>query len=135
MTVHTMTLTVGSSNLLTANRRIHHMQRARATRVLRHAAAINAEPIPRMERAHLTVWVSWPDRRRRDVHNVMPTVKALVDGAVSGPVRPRGSDAWTKGVLPDDDDRHLTGPDLRVTDELSGIPGVVRFRLEWEDRT
>ena len=134
MTTHTMTLTVASSNLLTANRRIHHMQRARATRVLRHAASINAEPLPRMTRAHLTVWVSWPDRRRRDVHNVMPTVKALVDGAVSGPVRPRGSDPWP-GLLPDDDDHHLTGPDLRVTDELSGIPGVIRFRLDWEDRT
>jgi hypothetical protein len=135
MTVHTMTLTVGSSNLLTANRRIHHLARARASKILRHAASINAGSVPRMERAHLTVYVSWPDRRRRDVHNVMPTVKAIVDGAVSGPVRPRGSEPWTRGVLPDDDDRHLTGPDLRVTDELSGVPGVVRFRLEWEDRT
>ncbi len=132
MTVHTMTLTVASSNLLTANRRIHHMQRARITRVLRHAASLNAEPIPRMQRAHLTVWVSWPDRRRRDVHNIMPTVKALVDGAVSGPVRPKGTPPWTKGVLPDDSDQYLTGPDLRVTDELSGVPGVVRFRLDWE---
>lgn len=135
MTTHTMTLTAHRDNLLTANQRVHHMVRAQRTRVLRHTAslAVQAQAVPRMERAHLTVFISWPTKHRRDVHNLMPTIKALIDGAVSGPVRPKGSPAWTRGALPDDDDKHLTGPDLRVTDELSGIPGVVRLRFEWEE--
>lgn len=40
--------------------------------------------------------------RRRDVGNLYPTVKACLDGIVS--------DAK---VLPDDDDRHVVGPDIR----------------------
>jgi|GEM_PF-715921 len=120
----TMTLTVHATNLLTANQRAHWAVRARLTRTLRHAAAISAraQGIEPMRRAHLTVHVSWPDRRRRDVHNVMPTIKAIVDGLVQ--------DA---GVLPDDDDTHLTGPDLRVTAEMSGLRGVTRFVLVLDD--
>lgn len=116
-------VTVGKANLLTMNGRYHHQARARVTRVLRLAGSLAAtsQGLPRFERAHVVVHVSWPDRRRRDVHNIFPTIKALIDGFVDAE------------CLPDDDDRHLIGPDLRVTDELSGIPGVVRLRLEFEE--
>ena len=119
----TMTVTVHSSNLLSANQRLHWAEKARRTKILRQAGAMNARSqcVPVMERAHLTVFVSWPSRRRRDVSNLAPTIKGIVDGVVQDAKR-----------LPDDDDKHLTGPDLRVTDELSGLHGVTRLRFEWD---
>ena len=115
-----MVVTIHATNLLTANQRKHWAAKAAIVRVLRHTGAMNAhaQGIPVMERAHLTVIVSWPDRRRRDVSNLAPTVKALVDGIVSDAHR-----------LPDDDDTHLSGPDYRVTSETSGIKGVTRLRF------
>lgn len=119
----TLALTVHATNLLTANQRLHHMARARITKVLRQTAALNvrSQGIEPMTRAHLTVHVTWPDKRRRDVHNIVPTIKALIDGVVDA------------GVLPDDDDKHLTGPDLRVTGETSGLRGVTRLVLSFEE--
>lgn len=119
----TMTVTVHSSNLLSANQRLHWAEKARRTKILRQTGAMNArsQDVPAMERAHLTVFVSWPTRRRRDVGNIAPTIKGIVDGIVQDAKR-----------LPDDDDAHLTGPDLRVTDELSGLHGVTRLRFEWD---
>lgn len=55
----------------------------------------------RIERAHIEITMTWPDRKRRDVNNWQPTAKAIVDGLVKG------------GLLPDDDDTHVTGPDMR----------------------
>lgn len=91
--------------LLTANERKHWAKKARTTAILRQlavleAARFNAKHEP-FTRAHLTVHVGWPDKRRRDVANVAPTIKALIDGCVDA------------GLLPDDDDEHLVGPDLR----------------------
>ena len=45
--------------------------------------------------------IGWADNRKRDVNNWQPTAKALVDGLVDA------------GVLEDDNDAHLVGPDLR----------------------
>ena len=118
--MHTVTMTIGAANLLTANQRLHHMKRAGVVKTLRHAAAVAAasQDAPKLDRAHIVVHVAWPDRRRRDVHNVMPTVKACVDGFVDF------------GMLPDDDDHHLVGPDLRVDPELSGVAKVTRLTFE-----
>lgn len=69
--------------------------------------------------AHLTITVSWPNHHRRDVANLMPTFKALIDGAIDA------------HVLPDDDDTHLVGPDLRVTPELSGVNYAARVVMQW----
>ena len=118
--MHTVTMTIGAANLLTANQRLHHMKRAGVVKILRHAAAMAAasQGAPKLDRAHIVVRVAWPDRRRRDVHNVMPTVKACVDGFVDF------------GMLPDDDDHHLIGPDLRVDPELSGVAKVTRLTFD-----
>jgi hypothetical protein len=60
----------------------------------------------RYERAHVTVTFRFPNNRRRDVHNLLPLVaKPIVDGIVGA------------GILPDDDDKHLVGPDLRRNPE------------------
>lgn len=60
-----------------------------------------AAKIPPLERAHITAWLHFGDKRRRDPANFYPTIKAVVDGLVD------------VGLLPDDDDKHLIGPDLR----------------------
>ncbi len=93
--------------LLTANERAHWRRRAERSKYWRQRAYLEATSAIRrgdlepLTWAHFTVDVAWPDKRRRDVANVHPTVKAIVDGLVDA------------GVLPDDDDRHLMGPDLR----------------------
>lgn len=77
---------------------------------------------PSLERARLVAWVRFPDGRRRDLHNYMPTLKALVDGLVDA------------GLLPDDDARRLQGPDMRLdprhTSKRMGIPMCsIRFTV------
>ena len=42
--------------------------------------------------------------------SLAPTAKAWVDGAVNGPFK---GHRFGPGLLPDDDDQHLVGPDLR----------------------
>lgn len=91
--------------LLNANHRPHWSTRARITKELRWAAYVLSKQarIPRLERAH--VWCIYePPRTRavKDVGNLSVSAKALVDGAIV--------DA---GVLPDDSDTYLVGPDMR----------------------
>lgn len=117
-------LTIERVNLLTANERRHRMDAARATKVLRHAAAINAQAVGGgpFNVAHVTVWISYPDRRRRDRLNLAPTVKAIIDGFTDA------------GLWPDDDDTHLIGPDFRTTSELAGLGrGVTRLEFVIEE--
>ena len=113
--------------LLNANVKLHWRRKGERAAWLRQAAGLDAarfrrtltRPTPIQERVHCVVMVSWPDRRRRDVHNLMPTVKPCIDGIVDA------------GVLADDSDQHLLGPDLRVTDELCApdLACVLTFAL------
>lgn len=62
--------------------------------------------LPRLDLVHVTAYIRKPRTGIRwDPANLHPTVKAVVDG---------GTDA---GVWPDDDVRHVVGPDLRA-----GVP-------------
>lgn len=112
---------IPATEVLTSNQRLHRGERARRTRALRWRAtlAYRAAGKPRLEVAHCVARLTYRDRRRRDDHNIMPTLKACVDGVVAA------------GLLPDDDTTHLTGPDLRVAEpdrEQSGYLGVeLRF--------
>jgi len=96
--------------LLNANVKLHWRRRGERAAWLRAAARAHASQLrmraPLEGKVRCEVLIAWPDRRRRDVHNVMPTVKPCIDGIVDA------------GVLQDDSDRHLLGPDLRVADEL-----------------
>jgi hypothetical protein len=115
--------------VLTANQRQHWAPKARTTADLRqlgHIHAVNSSQSwiagqPLMPRAHLTVRVGWPDKRRRDVANISPTIKALIDGIVDA------------GLLLDDDDTHLIGPDLRPY--VAGMRGHVVLDFEFEEVT
>lgn len=112
---------VPTARILNANDRIHWAKRSAMTKMLRTEARLHALDLPSMERAHLTVAVGWPDKRRRDVHNIFSTVKACVDGFVDA------------GLLPDDSDAHLTGPDLRA--HVAGVKGHVVLTFKFEEIT
>lgn len=105
--------------LLTSNQRPHWRVRKDRTAALRARGAVAGRSWPRtsLPRAHVTAVVAWPPlTRRRDAANLWPTVKPLIDGLVDA------------GVLPDDDDTHLSGPDWRVSREHAA-PGHVRITL------
>ena len=115
-------LDINRANLLTANQRLHWRQKAQRTRTLRDITYVVARPalMPFADRMRCIVSVAYPDARRRDVHNLMPTVKACVDGLVDA------------GWLTDDSDRYLQGPDLRPSDErcAKGLACQLTFTFE-----
>ncbi|MGW4469696.1 hypothetical protein ACWENQ_08485 [Nonomuraea sp. NPDC004354] len=90
--------------LLNSNQRCHWRVRAERTKRIRSTAEILARgaKIPLLARAHIIGEFRPPDRRRRDVANLYPSFKAAIDGLVDA------------GVLEDDDDTHLVGPDMRL---------------------
>ena len=98
------------ADMLSLNGRADRRTLSPRIRTLRLQARVMARAArcPSLERARLVAWVRFPDGRRRDLHNYMPTLKALVDGLVDA------------GLLPDDDSRHLQGPDLRLDPRHAG---------------
>lgn len=90
--------------LLNANQRLHWSRKAELTRNIRAAAYVCTRhvKVPRLRRISVVAEYRPPDRRRRDVHNLYPSAKAAVDGLIDA------------GVLPDDSDRYLVGPDMRA---------------------
>lgn len=113
---------LAASDVLNLNdSRNHWRYTAPKRRLIRKLAEQTARfsHAPSLERARLVVEIAFPDRRRRDPHNYMATVKPIVDG------------------LPDDDAKHLLGPDLRrhpeVTKKRLAQP-VYEFRLSLYDR-
>lgn len=92
------------AEFINANDRLHHAPKARLTKAWREAAAWTAtskklgywtKPV------HITCTIRFPDNIRRDVGNWYPTAKAIVDGLVDA------------GVLYDDSDTYVLGPDMR----------------------
>lgn len=118
---------VARANLLTANQRMHWAQKSRRTRNLRELAAWSAHHeanAPSYEkRVRIVVGVAYPDARRRDVHNLMPTVKACIDGLVDA------------GWLTDDSDKYLQGPDLRPSAERCDKGLACRLTFTFEEPT
>ena len=110
-------------SVLTANQRLHWARKARLTSTLRRRGAFAwwQAGRPQMDRAHVTVTLGYPDRRKRDAHNLMPTIKGLIDGLVN---------PGNRGILPDDSDAHLTGPDLRIGEVT---PGQFTFTFHFEE--
>lgn len=105
----TLTLNIPRHVLLTANQRLHWAEKSRRTRQLRDLAYWAAraqqgrrEPFP--GRVRCVVDIAYPDARRRDEHNFMPTCKAAIDGLVDA------------GWMVDDSSVYLVGPDLRKSD-------------------
>lgn len=118
MRTNQVTIQLAQADILTSNQRLHWAKRAKATKRLRETGRDAAVFLTPVQRAHITVTVGWPDRRRRDVTNIQPTIKGLVDGMVDA------------GLLPDDSDAHLVGPDLRA--HVAGVKGhvLLTFHIE-----
>ena len=124
---------IPSAQMLSLNDRGDRRRTAPTVKNLRTMAMIRARAagIGRSERLRIVAWMRFPDARRRDPHNYMPTLKALVDGFVDA------------GVLPDDDTRHLQGPDPRcdllapMTAKCLGsqMVGIVFEAYPFEGRT
>lgn len=123
MTARELVVDVPRDLWLTSNQRLHHQARAKTTRALRdlaHTEARRQHLVRDLDRVRIVAHLTYPDRRRRDANNAAPTTKALVDGLVD------------YGLVPDDNDHHLIGPDHR----FAGItPGRYTVRLVVEDLT
>ena len=102
--------------LISANQRLHHFARNRLTQEWRQAAHMYAiaNKLQRMDRAKITITIGFPTNHKRDVSNYQPTAKAIIDGLMD------------YRLLPDDNDVHLVGPDLRRGDKVStAVPTLV----------
>ncbi len=113
--------------LISANDRLHWTRRRNRNSLIRARAAqtwLQAHQQP-METARCDIWVSYPDQHRRDLANLSPTVKALIDGVVSGPAGWRNFN----GILPDDSDQYLEGPYLHRSKRYPVTAGVFTFQL------
>lgn len=96
--------------LLSANRRPHWSIRYEVQQYWRGLGRLMFKRAPRYQRARVTVTFRFPNKRRRDVANLYPyVVKPLIDGMVDA------------GVLPDDDDKHLVGPDMRREERVGPL--------------
>lgn len=87
---------------LSANARLHWAERARVVGAIRTIGKLAARQarIPRLEKFTAELHLLPPDNRRRDQDNLVPTLKALVDGLIDA------------GIADDDDrTRHvMTAP-------------------------
>jgi len=109
--------------VMNANQREHWAVAGRKKRVLRDLgfATLKARRVAPMERASIQCFVRYPKlARRRDVHNLYPTAKHLIDGMVDA------------GLLPDDSDEYLIGPDMRKDPDPSRLADwfVFTFHIE-----
>lgn len=94
------------AKFINANDRLHFHVKNELTQAWRNAARIAVltlrQPLlPKYDRAHIVVAYRFPDNRRRETSNLQPTSKAIVDGLVDA------------GVVPDDSDQYVVGPDNR----------------------
>lgn len=91
---------------INANQRLHWSTRAQRTRAWREATAwrARAEGLPCYgdRQVHITCWIHKTRAGRWDATNLAPTGKACIDGL---------RDA---GVLLEDDNAHVVGPDMRA---------------------
>ena len=107
---------------LTANESGGWSVRYRRVKAWRHAARRAAEaaglgPLPYPCRVVATVHRSH-NRGRWDASNWSPTAKAVLDGLVDA------------GLLPDDSNRYVTGPDMRAGDGWADAGIVLTFTLD-----
>jgi crossover junction endodeoxyribonuclease RusA len=116
----TFTLTIPAPAIwLNANQRTDLRRQTPDRRAWRDAGRVYAmqAKLPKLQRAHLLAELRFSDERRRDVHNLYPSIKALVDGLID------------YGLLPDDSHHYLVGPDLRygprVPKRVGGVSGEV----------
>ena len=97
--------------LLNCNDRNHWSKAARITKQLRSDGFLlgKGAKLPKLQRVLVEGVYEPPDRRKRDAANLYPSFKAAIDGALVD-----------TGCLPDDDSKHLIGPDMRLGEPYPG---------------
>ena len=86
------------------NQRLHWAEKARRTRSWRLAGTIQAQRamLPKhVPKVQITAHIIKPTGRAYDAHNLIPTVKAIIDGLVD------------YQLITDDTNKYLLGPDMR----------------------
>lgn len=88
---------------MSANQRLHWAVKARQTRWLRQLGSNTGKGVRLgYDKARVIAYVAYPKSTgRADPGNSSPTIKAIIDGLIDA------------GPLPDDDHKHLVGPDYR----------------------
>lgn len=103
---------------LNSNQRLHRMVHAKRTAAWRKAAneAVweHGAWSPFVRPVHITVTIHKTRAGRWDAGNLYPTAKAIVDGLVDA------------GVIPDDSNEWVTGPDMRAGEKRAEPCVVVR---------
>jgi len=87
---------------LTANQRLHWSKKAQLTKRIRKVAALEAANanIPALGQCRVQlVWMVL-DSRRRDVDNVVPTLKAMCDGLVDAGIVPDDTPDYMQKLMP-----------------------------------
>lgn len=107
------------AKLISSNQRLHHYLRNSLTQTWRQAAFVYARhaKLRPLQRAHIVIHVGFPDGRKRDINNYQLTGKAIIDGLVD------------YGLLPDDNDAHLVGPDMRPAPKVSTLVPTIRVDI------
>ena len=105
-----LTLTIPApAPFINLNQRMHWAPKAELTRKWRHAAHVaahNAGLPTGLKRVRIVAHIHKTTNREYDAHNLMPTLKACVDGLVTD-----------YGLTVDDTNRHVIGPDIRQGDK------------------
>lgn len=116
----TLTLTIPAPcDWLNSNQRLHRMVAARRVASWRSSAFDAA--MKRTDRAfeapvHIVCTVHKTRAGRWDAGNLYPTAKAIVDGLVDA------------GVIPDDSNEWVTGPDMRAGEKRDAACVVVTVK-------
>lgn len=106
---------------INSNHREHFRTEAKRTAAWRARAQIAAIQAgkPQLDHAHVWAVVGYPTNRSYDAGNFYPTAKAALDGIVSA------------GVLVDDSNKFVVGPDLRPGPKAEG--GVFTLTISLDD--
>lgn len=117
------TVTLHPSLILNANSRLHWRKQAEIKQALVQFGRLQlARKMSEVQdRVTVTFHFTFPTKRRRDRANLHPTAKSLLDGIVKA------------GVLADDSDEFIDGPDIVITGETSGNPRHVHVTVVIED--
>jgi hypothetical protein len=100
------------------DRHAHWAQRSKLTAQWRQAAykAMLAAHLPRLNRVRIVATALVPNARLRDSNNLEPTAKACIDGIRDHTERIADTKVAVqlRGCLPDDNTKHVVGPDMRM---------------------
>lgn len=88
---------------ISANDRLDKFEKNKRTQVwvTLGAASVRRAAVESLPWARVVVFVRFPNNIRREVSNLQPTAKGIIDGFVHA------------GLVPDDRDEMLDGPDMR----------------------